>query len=65
MASYLEFYNAGLSQKASKENAMRVAQKMMDIKMQIHRESFPDSANMIKMKVNKKALKARIAADDV
>ena len=63
--SYIEFYNAGLSQKAAKENAMRVAQKMMDIKMEIHKESFPDSANMIEAKVNKKALKARIATDDV
>jgi len=63
--SYIEFYNAGLSQKAAKENAMRVAQKMMDIKMEIHKESFPDSANMIETKVNRKALKARIATDDV
>ena len=62
--SYTEFYNAGLSQKASKENAMRVAQKMMDIKMEIHRETFPDSANMIETKVNKKKLKAKIATGD-
>ena len=62
--SYTEFYNAGLSQKASKENAMRVAQKMMDIKMQIHRETFPDSANMLETKVNKKKLKARLATGD-
>ena len=63
--SYMEFYNAGLSQKAAKENAMRVAQKMMDIKMEIHKETYPDSANMIETKVNRKALKARIATDDV
>ena len=63
--SYIEFYNAGLSQKVAKENAMRVAQKMMDIKMEIHKESFPDSANMIETKVNRKALKSRIATDDV
>jgi hypothetical protein len=63
--SYTEFYNAGLSQKASKENAMRVAAKMMDIKMEIHKETYPDSANMIEAKTNKKALKGRIATDDV
>ena len=62
--SYTEFYNAGFSQKASKENTMRVAQKMMDIKMEIHRETFPDSANMLETKVNKKKLKARLATGD-
>ena len=61
--SYSEFYNAGLSQKAAKENAMRVAEKHKEILMQIHEESYPSGANMIEKKQNKKQSKL-IGLDD-
>jgi hypothetical protein len=61
--SYTKFYNAGLSQKKAKENAMRVAEKHKEILMQIHEESYPSGANMIEKKVNKKQSKL-IGLDD-
>jgi len=61
--SYIKFYDAGLSQRKSKENAMRVAEKHKEILMQIHEESYPSGANMIEKKVNKKHSKL-IGLDD-
>ena len=61
--SYTKFYDAGLSQRKAKENAMRVAEKHKEILMQIHEESYPSSANMIEKKVNKKHSKL-IGLDD-
>jgi hypothetical protein len=61
--SYVKFYDAGLSQKKAKENAMRVAEKHKEILMQIHEESYPSGANMIEKKVNTKKSKL-IGLDD-
>ena len=55
--SYTKFYDAGLSQKKAKENAMRVAEKNKEILMQIHEESYPSGANMIEKKQVKKQSK--------
>ena len=55
--SYTKFYDAGLSQRKSKENAMRVAEKHKEILMQIHEESYPSGANMIEKKQVKKQSK--------
>ena len=61
--SYTKFYDAGLSQRKAKENAMRVAEKHKEILMQIHEESYPSGANMIEKKQNKKQSKL-IGLDD-
>jgi hypothetical protein len=61
--SYTKFYDAGLSQRKAKENAMRVAEKHKEILMQIHEESYPSGANMIEKKMVKKQSKL-IGLDD-
>ena len=61
--SYTKFYDAGLSQKKAKENAMRVAEKNKEILMQIHEESYPSGANMIEKKQVKRQSKL-IGLDD-
>ena len=61
--SYTKFYDAGLSQRKAKENAMRVAEKHKEILMQIHEESYPSGANMIEKKQVKKQSKL-IGLDD-
>ena len=61
--SYTKFYEAGLSQRKAKENAMRVAEKHKEILMQIHEESYPSGANMIEKKQVKKQSKL-VGLDD-
>ena len=61
--SYTKFYDAGLSQRKAKENAMRVVEKHKEILMQIHEESYPSGANMIEKKVNTKKSKL-VGLDD-
>ena len=61
--SYVKFYDAGLSQRKAKENAMRVAEKHKEILMQIHEESYPSGANMIEKKQVKRQSKL-VGLDD-